>query len=52
MQNFCRGLFVALFVLVPLAARAQSSIAGVVKDASGAILPGATVEATSDALIE
>ena len=52
MQNFCRGLIVALFVLVPLAARAQSSIAGFVKDASGAILPGATVEAASDALIE
>ncbi len=40
------------FVLVPLAAYAQGSIAGVVKDASGAVLPGVTVEASSPALIE
>lgn len=33
-------------------ASAQSAIAGVVKDSSGAVLPGVTVEATSDALIE
>ena len=41
-------------LLLPLAARAQqaSGIAGVVRDASGAVLPGATVEATSPALIE
>src|SRR6478672_3857679 len=31
---------------------AQASIAGVVKDASGAVLPGVTVEAASPALIE
>ena len=31
---------------------AQSSITGVVRDTSGAILPGVTVEATSPALIE
>ncbi len=36
----------------PLAARAQGSIAGSVKDPSGAVLPGVTVEASSDALIE
>jgi len=35
-----------------MAAIAQSSIAGVVKDASGAVLPGVTVEASSTALIE
>jgi len=34
------------------AATAQASIAGVVKDGSGAVLPGVTVEATSPALIE
>jgi hypothetical protein len=34
------------------AAHAQSSIAGVVKDASGAVLPGVTVEVSSPALIE
>jgi hypothetical protein len=39
-------------VLIPAAARAQASITGVVKDASGAVLPGATVEATSPVLIE
>jgi hypothetical protein len=33
-------------------ARAQASIAGVVKDSSGAVLPGVTVEAASPALIE
>ena len=43
---------VALLVLVPRAAFAQAVIAGVVKDASGAILPGVTVETTSPALIE
>ena len=31
---------------------AQASIAGVVRDASGAVLPGVTVEAASPALIE
>jgi hypothetical protein len=48
-----RGLLVVLFaLLLPVAARAQASIAGSVKDTSGAILPGITVEASSDALIE
>ncbi len=42
----------ALLVLVPAAAFAQASITGVVKDASGAVLPGVTVEASSPALIE
>src|SRR5438105_2789666 len=41
----------ALF-LFPAQARAQASIAGVVKDASGAVLPGVTVEAASPVLIE
>ena len=38
--------------LLPVVAFAQGSIAGVVKDASGAVLPGVTVEAASPALIE
>ena len=40
--------------LGPLAvsAQAQGSITGVVKDASGAVLPGVTVDVTSPALIE
>jgi hypothetical protein len=37
---------------LPTAARAQSAFAGVVKDATGAVLPGVTVEASSPALIE
>ncbi len=41
-----------LLVLVPAMAFAQATIAGVVKDASGAVLPGVTVEASSPALIE
>src|SRR5262245_63397724 len=39
-------------ILVPTSALAQSAIAGVVKDPSGAVLPGVTVEAASDVLIE
>jgi hypothetical protein len=39
-------------LFLPAAASAQSTIAGLVKDASGAILPGVTVEASSPALIE
>lgn len=38
--------------LLPAAALAQSSITGVVRDSSGGVLPGVTVEAASDALIE
>ena len=41
------------FVLVlPVAAFAQASITGVVRDTSGAVLPGVTVEASSPALLE
>jgi len=36
----------------PAAVLAQGAFAGVVKDASGAVLPGVTVEARSPALIE
>src|SRR5438132_6875766 len=39
-------------LLVPAIARAQSAFAGVVKDSTGAVLPGVTVEASSPALIE
>src|SRR5438046_5844140 len=41
-----------LWVLMPSAAYAQAAITGVVKDASGGVLPGVTVEAASPALIE
>ena len=46
---------VLVFVLalgLPAAAHAQASIAGTVKDTSGAVLPGVTVEASSPALME
>src|SRR5215813_14116823 len=39
-------------VLLPSIAWPQAAITGVVKDASGAVLPGVTVEAASSALIE
>ena len=39
-------------VLVPSWSSAQSSITGVVRDTSGAVLPGVNVEASSDVLIE
>src|SRR5580765_4731469 len=53
-----RGLFRVLFgvvsvvVFVPSTVLAQAAITGVVKDTSGAVLPGVTVEAASPALIE
>src|SRR5436309_9279634 len=42
----------AAVLAVPSLARAQSAFAGVVKDTTGAVLPGVTVEAASPALIE
>ena len=39
-------------VVVPAMAYAQASITGVVRDSSGAVLPGVSVEASSPALIE
>ncbi len=48
-----RGLLPLLLVVaIPAMSHAQSSIAGVARDESGAVLPGVTVEAASDALIE
>jgi hypothetical protein len=41
-----------VLLLLPAAAHAQAAITGVVKDASGGVLPGVTVEAASPALIE
>ena len=45
-------LTVACLSIIPATARAQSAFAGVVKDTSGAVLPGVIVEASSPALIE
>jgi hypothetical protein len=44
--------FVGLLLLFPGIVSAQASLAGTVRDTSGAVLPGVTVEATSPALIE
>ena len=52
MRALARGSFVvALLLLLSTPAFAQG-VAGIVKDTSGAILPGVTVEAASPALIE
>src|ERR1700716_1133608 len=42
----------ALMLLAPRLSHAQASITGTVKDTSGAVLPGVTVEASSPVLIE
>src|SRR5688500_9543304 len=53
MQRLVGLVCVAWVVLAPSLAWAQgASITGVVRDASGAVLPGVTVEAASPALIE
>lgn len=41
-----------LVLLLPAAAFAQAAITGVIRDTSGAVLPGVTVEAASPVLIE
>src|SRR5258707_15436186 len=53
-RKLLRWLFIALVsvIVLPTVARAQSAIGGTVKDASGAVLPGVTVEVASDVLIE
>ena len=56
-KNFVRNCLVALAMLVfmPALTHAQEAaggIAGVVRDETGAVLPGVTVEASSPALIE
>src|SRR6187551_64236 len=51
MRLLLKYLFVLAVLLLPLPALAQS-ITGTVRDDSGAVLPGVTVEAASSALIE
>ena len=52
-ERLCFALLMALALPAAVFAQGQTgSIAGVVKDASGAVLPGVTVEAASPALIE
>src|SRR6188768_121998 len=45
-------LLASVLFLLPSSVLAQASITGVVRDTSGAVLPGVTVEASSPALIE
>ncbi|HEY7450483.1 MAG TPA: carboxypeptidase-like regulatory domain-containing protein, partial [Vicinamibacterales bacterium] len=52
MGRIAKGFVVAAFLLVPATAFAQASLSGIVRDASGAVLPGVTVEAASPVLIE
>src|ERR1041385_980844 len=46
------GMAFAFLLLLPSLAHAQASLAGIVRDESGGVLPGVTVEASSPALIE
>ena len=54
MSGFIRIVHAALLalLLLPAAAFAQGTLTGTVRDASGAVLPGVTVEAASPALTE
>jgi hypothetical protein len=52
-MGLTRVLFtLAMLALVPAWSSAQGTIAGTVRDTSGAVLPGVAVEASSPALIE
>src|SRR5215217_7684052 len=51
MRHVAKAALLAAVVLFPALAHAQS-ITGVVRDGSGGVLPGVTVEAASPALIE
>jgi hypothetical protein len=52
MKRWLSVLVVGFSVLLPSIVEAQATLAGVVRDTSGAILPGVTVEASGPALIE
>ena len=53
MRTVTRVFVVASWLTVlPASAYAQATLAGIVKDTSGAVLPGVTVEAASPVLIE
>ena len=53
MRMLKRAVFVlSCLVILPASASAQTALAGIVKDSSGGVLPGVTVEASSSSLIE
>src|SRR5688572_19554799 len=45
-------VLLSILILLPSTALAQATLTGTVRDSSGAVLPGVTVEASSPALIE
>jgi len=47
-----KSLFILAVLLLPASVFAQASLTGTVRDVSGGVLPGVTVEASSPALIE
>ena len=51
-QSVLVSSFVAAILLAPAVVSAQSAFSGIVRDTSGAVLPGVTVEASSPVLIE
>src|SRR4051812_21034203 len=53
MRTLVRTLvLLGIATMLPSVASAQATLAGTVKDASGAVLPGVSVEASSPVLIE
>ena len=52
MRSPATYLVVCALILLPATAFAQATLTGTVRDTSGAVLPGVTVEASSPALIE
>src|SRR5690242_4561161 len=52
MRSLVKCLLLLALLLLPVSAFAQATLTGTVKDNSGAVLPGVTVEASSPALIE
>src|SRR2546428_6327502 len=51
MRNRCLWILLCIFVLsvLPAMAQTQAAISGVIRDSSGAIIPGATVTVTNPA---
>src|SRR5687767_4920137 len=52
MRSPAKYLAIIALLLAPATAFAQATLTGTVRDTSGAVLPGVTVEAASPALIE
>jgi hypothetical protein len=51
-RSFAKCLLILAVLLLPASVFAQATLTGTVRDASGGVLPGVTVEAASPALIE